>query len=100
MILATKIVISLVILVWIIWPFISKKKDEGSKTVPVNDVLLKLTEQKEHAYAAIKELDFDYNMGKLSEEDYKELKQQYKQDAVSFLQQIDALVKANGTANG
>lgn len=100
LILAVKVMLSLIILVWVVWPFIVKK--EETKTSPVDDVLYKLNQQKELAYAAIKELDFDYNMGKLSEEDYNELKRQYKLEAVSVLQRIDQLKNSGGVgiANG
>lgn len=49
-----------------------------------------LQERKENIYAAIKDIEFDYQMGKLSEEDFKELRQQYKDEAVNLLKEIDA----------
>ncbi len=48
-----------------------------------------LVERKEAIYAAIKEIEFDYQMGKLSEADFKELRQQYKDEAIGLLGKID-----------
>ncbi len=48
-----------------------------------------LVERKEAIYAAIKEIEFDYQMGKLSETDFKELRQQYKDEAIGLLGKID-----------
>jgi len=48
-----------------------------------------LIERKEAIYAAIKDIEFDYQMGKLSEEDFQALRQQYKDEAVGLLKKID-----------
>lgn len=52
-----------------------------------------LQERKESIYAAIKDIEFDYQMGKLSEEDFKELRQQYKNEAVNLLKEINTKEK-------
>ena len=50
-----------------------------------------LETRKAEIYAAIKDIEFDYQMGKLSEEDYLELRNQYKAEAVNILKQLDAI---------
>ncbi|MCG8604927.1 zinc ribbon domain-containing protein [bacterium] len=55
-----------------------------------------LVERKESLYAAIKEIEFDYQMGKLSETDFKELRQQYKNDAIGLLKKIDKTESKTG----
>ena len=50
-----------------------------------------LIERKETIYAAIKDIEFDYQMGKLSEEDFQALRQQYKDEAVGLLKKIDQI---------
>lgn len=50
-----------------------------------------LLTRKDTIYSTLKDLDFDYKMGKLSEQDYEELKTQYEKEAVSLLQKIDEL---------
>ncbi len=49
--------------------------------------------QKEVAYATLKDLDFDFKTGKLSEEDYQELKSRYEEEALSILEKIDKFSK-------
>lgn len=41
--------------------------------------------QKEIVFTTLNEIEFDYQMKKLSEEDYEELKNQYQRSAVSLL---------------
>ncbi len=50
---------------------------------------------KESIDAAISEIDFDYRTGKLSEEDYHELKNRYETEAKSIMKEIKS-VKGKG----
>lgn len=61
---------------------ISEKKQE-------NKILSELIHKKESAYVAIKDLEFDYRTGKLSQVDYKELKDKYETEALQTLKKID-----------
>lgn len=45
--------------------------------------------QKEETYAALKDIEMDYRMGKLSQEDYEDLYAAYRQKAVGLLRAID-----------
>jgi len=47
--------------------------------------------QKTDAYAAIKEAEFDQQMGKLTEEDYRLLRKKYEARALEALAQLDRL---------
>jgi rRNA maturation endonuclease Nob1 len=59
-------------------------------TPPSKEIQEKLLEkQKEDVYAAIKEMDFDFGMGKISEQDYQELRDEYKSKAVDILKELD-----------
>lgn len=55
----------------------------------VNHRATELQERKEAIYEAIKDIEFDYQMGKLSEADFKELRQEYKNQAIDLLKKID-----------
>lgn len=48
-----------------------------------------LVRRKESAYAALKELEFDYRTGKLSDLDYRELEAKYKDEAFDALEELD-----------
>jgi hypothetical protein len=47
--------------------------------------------QKADAYAALKEAEFDQQMGKLTEEDYRLLREKYEGRALEALAQLDRL---------
>jgi zinc ribbon protein len=46
--------------------------------------------QKEMLYGAIRDLDFDFQTGKVDQQDYAELRQQLEGEAVQILRQLDA----------
>ena len=53
--------------------------------------------QREGTYATLKDLDFDYETGKLIEQDYRELRARYSGEAARILLRIDELEGASGT---
>ncbi len=82
--------------VFVALPFFKKKieiiSQEAGSQNPVEDGLRRLNSEKESVYSALKEIDFDYGMGKLSKEDYDELENKYKAQAVALLKEIDSIV--------
>lgn len=54
-----------------------------------------LQKRKEDIYAAIKEMDFDLGMGKISREDYEDLRSEYKSRAVQILKELDTADEAS-----
>lgn len=50
-----------------------------------------LVAQRDSTYDAIRDLDFDYQLGKLSQDDYTALREKYKARAAHVLQQLDQL---------
>lgn len=69
------------------YPVFSKRQlAVGSRQLADSDELI---HKKEAAYTAIKDLEFDYRTGKLSEADYNDLKEKYETDALHILKQID-----------
>ncbi|NIP38750.1 MAG: hypothetical protein GWO07_08420 [Candidatus Dadabacteria bacterium] len=50
-----------------------------------------LEEDKLELYSAIKEIEFDYGLGKLSEEDFKELRHKYIYEASKVVSRIEEL---------
>jgi uncharacterized membrane protein len=89
MILLAKILMLLVVLFLIVFPYLRKSEEGEELAIP--QAQQELLFRKESAYAVIKELDFDYRMGKLSDEDYKLLRAKYEQQAISVLKQLDEL---------
>ncbi len=61
------------------------------------DSLEVLLAQRNALYDAIRDLDFDFQLGKLSQSDYQSLRDQYKARAATMLQQIDAATARVGS---
>ena len=62
----------------------------------MSDKINRLESQKDSLYSAIKDIEFDYGLGKLTTEDYEELKLQYKLEAVNVLKELDEIAKTGG----
>ncbi len=58
---------------------------------PENERLDELQSRRDTTYSMLKELEFDYQSGILSGEDYKDLEGRYKGRAISILMNIDAV---------
>lgn len=73
-------------------------KSAGELDVAFSDVsdpvLESLVVQRDATYSAIKDLEFDHAMNKLSDSDYKSLRGKYETKAVSILQELDGVVGA------
>lgn len=76
---------------WIVSPLLKSDPSESDFSPEIDNTLRDLNLKKEGAYATIKELEFDLNMGKLSREDFETLKRQYTLDAIGYLEEIDRL---------
>jgi hypothetical protein len=63
----------------------------ASTTDPVVETLVV---QRDATYAAIKDLEFDHAMSKLSDVDYKSLRSKYEAKAVAILQELDSMAAA------
>jgi len=79
------------------WPLLQERRgqfqgDLAAETVA--DPLTELHAERDAIYRAIKELRFDYQVGKVSEADYKAFDAQLRGQAALVLKQIDTLKKA------
>jgi hypothetical protein len=81
-------IIVLGILAFIAYPLFSAARVEMAETPEALDGLLS---QRDAEYDAIRDLDFDFQMGKLSQSDYATMREKYKARAAVALQQIDAI---------
>lgn len=52
-----------------------------------------LSSQRDTAYRTLKELEFEYELGNLSDSDYQSLRERYRREAAAVLQKLDAAVK-------
>jgi membrane protease subunit (stomatin/prohibitin family) len=71
------------------YPLLQKRQQKVS--FALNHRAQELEARKAEIYAAIRDIDFDYRMGKLSQEDYEALRDQYKAEAIGMMKQIDQM---------
>lgn len=62
--------------------------DEGAAAV-AHSSTAELREEKRRVLRAIKELEFDHGMGKLSDEDFKAISERYKLRAIEVMRELD-----------
>lgn len=79
-------------------PFLSsgREKTVSSASSRLNGELERLQMEREAAYSTIRDLDFDYETGKLTEEDYLQQRKQWVARGVDILKAIDTLQQATG----
>jgi hypothetical protein len=80
------LVLSLAALAYVVWPLL---KPGPAPVMVEDDRLTELLGRKDAVLKAIKDLEFDYQVGKLSEEDYQLYDQRLRRQAVALLQQIE-----------
>ncbi|NOZ75811.1 MAG: hypothetical protein GXO90_10665 [FCB group bacterium] len=77
-------------IVFVIWPFLFDTPEfEFNTTDNKQYQLADLISQRENLLETIKELEFDQNTGKLSEDDFSELNTIYREKAIHVLKEID-----------
>ncbi len=54
--------------------------------------LKRLLRRKEIVYENIKDLEFEYKMGKLGDDDYQRLRAEYEQEAYGLMQEMEHIV--------
>ncbi len=73
----------------VLWPFVSASRDEERQTA--SSRMEDLLARREAIYATIRELDFDFETGKLTEEDYRAQREVWVEQGVLVLKELDAL---------
>ncbi|MDA8211662.1 MAG: hypothetical protein M0021_07295 [Clostridia bacterium] len=95
-------IILIVILFLVGFPLIRKDKATGDKWWE-EELVSDLEKDKEAVFTTLNEIEFDFQMKKLSEEDYQILKEKHQRLAVQILkeeeaQQVNALAREEGRA--
>lgn len=94
--LIVKVLMALAVVGFIGYPLLKVRQDEEPEML--SEEAEELYRRKESAYSAIKELEFDYRTGKLSESDFHELDAKYRSEAIEILEAIDLLESGEGAA--
>ncbi len=79
---------------WVAWfvfspIFRSDQTDLNMILDNTTDTQKALQQKRSELMLTLKETDFDYEMGKLSKEDYQSLKRKYESETIEVLRQID-----------
>lgn len=86
---STAILISIILitLVYVFWPYLFQRIYIPDNEIP--DALINLMESRDNMLSVIKDLEFDYDIGKLSIEDFTEMNAQYRNKAISIFREIE-----------
>lgn len=88
----TCILIFLAVALYVFRPLLSTANNPNLVDIDSHSTNLKrLLRRKETIYENIKDLDFEYKMGKLSDEDYQRLHQDYLREAYGVVSQIESI---------
>jgi tetratricopeptide (TPR) repeat protein len=85
------LLIALAALAFVLWPLLRRGRAPAGLLPVAADRRDELNEEKSALYRAIRELEFDYHAGHLSEDDFGELRSRYEARAARVLKELDAL---------
>ena len=92
------VVVAVLISLFAIYFAVSPLLQAGHATPLIeDDKLTELLGRKDSVMQAIKDLEFDYRLGKMSEEDYQRLDQRLRRQAIGLLQQIEKVAPESAT---
>lgn len=86
-------ILVVVVIAFIAYPLFTPSHAETASAASALDSLIA---QRDSVYDAIRDLDFDFQLGKLSQSDYVVLREKYKARAALALQEIDVAVSDDG----
>lgn len=88
MVLVITALLAVLTFVFVGYPLLRPRRAEPSLDVEAAE-LEELMAKRDETLAAIKELEFDYESGSLSPEDFKEMEERYRERAIAILKDID-----------
>lgn len=94
-----EVVLALLVVGFVALPLLKEQLGE-EETYDLPEDVEDLYRRKETTYSALKELEFDFKTGKLSEGDFRELDARYRADALEILASIDAREKGLSNTSG
>lgn len=81
------LLIGLVAFIVVLWPLVRGRFNQAQPQT--EESLQSLRHQRDSIYDSLRELDFDLQTGKMSEDDYADLSERYKRRAIGLLKQLD-----------
>jgi ribosomal protein L32 len=77
--------------IYVLIPLFKQAKNDPDIKLPAETELDRLLDRKTVIYRNLKDLEFEYQMGRLSDVDYRKLDATYKSEAAAILQSLDQL---------
>ena len=88
------VIITALAALFVLWPFVSQRgQDDEETSTQVESLIIR----RDAIYATIRDLDFDYETGKVIEDDYRAQRETWVQRGIAVLKALDAL-QADGAA--
>jgi len=85
-------ILFILVILYVSYPFLTdlaeEKKEEKKLTHRETAI-----QNKDDVFTTLKDIEMDYHMGKLSDEDYQMLKAEYEMQAISAIEEVDRLNK-------
>lgn len=76
--------------VWIAYPLFASSLGREEGPSARDEEIDRLIEEKTASYRAMLDLEFDHNLGKVSDPDYAIMRRQHELEAIAILEQLDA----------
>lgn len=89
MIILAALALGAISLTFVLYPLFRARSTAEPLTEEADEKLRELSSKRDWAYAAIKELEFEHEIGSLSDDDFQDLDQRYKTKAVTILKELD-----------
>ncbi len=90
-----------VTLSYVIWPYLTQRRNQlDGESYSDDGDLLDLLESKDNMLSTIKDLEFDYDIGKLSIEDYNQMNASYRQKTINLFKKIESLTNNDAEVKG
>lgn len=84
------------VVVFVAWPLLSQKKE----FLPEEGTELEIAqEEKDNVISNLKDIEMDYRMGKLSQEDYEVLREDFKVRAMKAIKRLESLERPRRSKN-
>ena len=85
-------------ILYVAYPLLKEEEEPEVREGGENSAEDKVLHEKSGIIDALRDIDMDYRMGKLSQQDYEALKDDFESRAVGAFQQLQSLQKRGGTA--
>ena len=76
--------------IYIAYPLLKEKQEDRGEEIEKTE-RQRLMEAKEEVISNLKDIEMDYRMGKLSQDDYQNLKLDFEHQAMKVFQQLESL---------